>query len=193
MNYRKSLSEWLKNIILRAVLKELFSEGRVTKIPILKPQKIKRSLAQEVRQMSDILECRSKGGRGLLCLQQGPLCHCATCNGSSYTKNEYNFFYQKLDAEIFLFDIFFEKNSLFREGCEKLFCGYIWQFFREKGRLAPKINVTFFLSKIRYRIFYYLASFSKKAVFSEKMAKNHFWWGPSMFWREGSVWRRKWI
>ncbi len=35
-----------------------------------------------------------------------------------------------------------------------------------------------------YGIFYHLAAFSKKAVFSEKMAKNRFW-EASLFWREG--------
>ncbi len=38
-----------------------------------------------------------------------PLGHCATSKGSSYTKNEYNLFYQKLDAEYFLFNIFLKK------------------------------------------------------------------------------------
>ncbi len=35
----------------------------------------------------------------LLCLQHLQLCHCAICQGSSYTKNEYSFFYRKFDAE----------------------------------------------------------------------------------------------
>ncbi len=30
------------------------------------------------------------------------------------------------------------------------------------------------------------------AVFFEKKAKNRFW-SPSLFWREGGDWRRKWI
>ncbi len=41
------------------------------------------------------------------------LSHCATCQGSSHIKNEYNFFYHKLDAEYLLFDKFFEKSSIF--------------------------------------------------------------------------------
>ncbi len=49
----------------------------------------------------------------------------AMCKQSSYTKNEYNLFYQKLDAEYFLFKNFFEKNSIFWENPEKLFCGHI--------------------------------------------------------------------
>ncbi len=54
-----------------------------------------------------------------------PLGHCTTCKGSSYTKNEYNLFYHKLDAEYFLFDNFFEKGNIFRENSEKLFWGHI--------------------------------------------------------------------
>ncbi len=71
------------------------------------------------------------------------------------------FFYQKLDAEYFLFNNFFEKSSIFGENREKLFRGHIWQLFRKRRRLAPKINITF-LSQMRYWIFYYLAVFSKK-------------------------------
>ncbi len=39
-------------------------------------------------QKSDILECRSKGSH----FATQSLGHCATCKGSSYTKNEYNLF-----------------------------------------------------------------------------------------------------
>ncbi len=38
---------------------------------------------------------------------------------SSYTKNEYNLFYQKLDAKYFLFNNFFKKNSIFWENSFK--------------------------------------------------------------------------
>ncbi len=56
----------------------------------------KKFLAQEVRQKRKIfrnVEVRVEGGetnfnQPLLCLQHVQLCHCATCQGSSYTKNE---------------------------------------------------------------------------------------------------------
>ncbi len=53
-----------------------------------------------MRQKSDISEGRSKGST-LTLFATWLLGHCATCNGSSYTKNEYNFFNQKLEAEYF--------------------------------------------------------------------------------------------
>ncbi len=61
----------------------------------------KKSLAQEVRQKSDISERRCKG------LQHVQLCHCATSQRSSYTKNEYSLFYRKFDAEYFFIQQFF--------------------------------------------------------------------------------------
>ncbi len=83
----------------------------------------KPSLAQEVRQKSDISEHRSI--RTLFVTR--PLGHWATRQGSSYTKNEYNLFYRKFDAEYFFIQQFFrkKKNGIFRENREKLFCGRI--------------------------------------------------------------------
>ncbi len=80
-----------------------------------------------------------------------------------------------------LWNNFFEKRSIFRENREKLFSGHISPiFFKERRRLVPKISVTFFLSQITYRTFYY----------SEEKVKNRFW-GPNIFWREEGVWRLK--
>ncbi len=80
----------------------------------------------------------------------------------------YNLFYQKLDAKYFFIQQFFgKKNHYFlRKTMKNCF----------EGTFDDKINVSF-LSQIRYSIFYHLAVFSKKAVFSEKTAKNSFW-GP---------------
>ncbi len=109
----------------------LFGGGSEHKSP-LSTIKDKKSLAQEVGQKSDILDRRSKGKRGLLplqpllCLQHVQLCHCATCYGSSYTKNEYSLFYQKFDAEYFFIRQFFRQKLYF----------LIWQFFREKASYA---------------------------------------------------------
>ncbi len=106
----------------------------------------------------------------LLCLRHVQLCHCATCQGSSYTKNEYSLFYQKFEAEYFFIRQFFRKSYIFRENRKKLFWKRIWQFFRERRRLMPKINLTF-LSQMRYWIFY-LPIFSKMCNFLRKREKT---------------------
>ncbi len=49
----------------------------------------------------------------------GPLGHCATCQRSSYTKNEYNLFYQKLDAEYIFMQQFFSTKAVFSEKTAK--------------------------------------------------------------------------
>ncbi len=82
----------------------------------------KKSLAQEVRQKSDTSKRTNKSWPYFT---TRPLGHCATCKESSYTKNEYNLFYQKLDAEYFLFNNFLEKNSIFWENHEKVFWKHI--------------------------------------------------------------------
>ncbi len=90
-----------------------------------------------------------------LCLKHVQLYHCATCQGSSYTKNEYGLFYQKFDTEYFFIPQFFRNKLYFQRKPQKT-----WQFFRERRRLTLKISITF-LSQMRYRVFYYLPIFSK--------------------------------
>ncbi len=92
------------------------------------PRKWKKSLAQEVRQKGDISERRSKGWKGpplqpLLCLQHVQLCHCATCQGPSYPKNEYSPFYQKFDAEYFFIRQFCRKKLDFQRKPRKTVLG----------------------------------------------------------------------
>ncbi len=70
------------------------------------------------------------------------------------------FFIRNLMPNIFFIRQFFRKQL--RENRKKLFWGRIWQFFRERRHLTPKIKITF-LSQMRYRIFYYLPIFSKSA------------------------------
>ncbi len=70
------------------------------------------------------------------------------------------FFIRNLMPNICLFNNFFENSCIFRENRKKLFWGRIWQLFRGRRGLTPKINITF-LSRMRYRIFYYLLIFSK--------------------------------
>ncbi len=83
--------------------------------------------------------------------------HCATCQGSSYTKSECNLFYPKFEAEYFFIQQFFSKKAVFSDKTEKTVLG---AHLTERRRLTPKINITF-LSQMRYRIFYYLPIFSK--------------------------------
>ncbi len=116
-----------------------------------------------VRRAIPIEEGRSKG-----LLATWPLGHCASCKGSSYTKNEYNLFYQKLHAEYFLFKKFFAKSSIFWENCEKLFWGHIGQFFRERRSLAPKINITFFITNKLPNILLFSSFFQKRLYFLRK-------------------------
>ncbi len=127
----------------------------------------KKSLAQEVRQKSDILERRSK----LTLFATRPLGYCATCKGSSYTKNVNNFFYQKSDAQYFLLDNFFKKSSIFRENREKLFWKLIWRFFRERRRLASKINITFIITNKVRNILLFSVFFKKICIFWENGKK----------------------
>ncbi len=49
---------------------------------------------------------------------------------------------------MFLFNKFFEKSSIFWENLEKLFSRRIRPFFRERRRLAPKININFFIANV---------------------------------------------
>ncbi len=83
---------------------------------------------------------------------------CATSKGSSYTKNEYNlaFLLSQIRCWILFYSIIFlKKSNIFEKTGKNCFGGTFDNTFRERKRLTPKINITFFLSKIRYWIFYY--------------------------------------
>ncbi len=99
------------------------------------------------------------------------LCHCAICQGSSYTKNEYRLFIRNLMRNIFLFDNFFEKSCIFRENRKKLFWGRIWQFFKERRSLMPKINITFFITNEVSNILLFTNFFQKSVIFWENARK----------------------
>ncbi len=118
--------------------------------------------------------------------------HCAICKGPSYTKNKYNLFYQKLDAEYFFIQQFFRKKQYFPIKLKICFGGTFNNFLGKGGVLRQKLT-QLLSSQMRYWIFYYLTVFFfKEAVFSEKTAKNRFW-APSLFWREWGARRWKWI
>ncbi len=152
-----------------------------------------KSLAQEVRQKSDISEHRNKAWKGL------PYFVCNTVAGSPcdlsgviLLQKWIQPFLSEIRCWIFFYATFFSKKAVSSEKTVKhFFSGAFDNFTGKKGRLALKINVTF-LSQMRCWIFYYLAVYPKKAVFFEKTAKNRYW-GPSLFWREGDVWRGKLI
>ncbi len=86
----------------------------------------------------------SKGLRGLCApstltlFATRPLGHCVTCKGSSYTKNEYNFFYQKLDAEYFFIQQFFRKKQYFLKNPWKTALGD--NFLGKGGLLRQKLT-----------------------------------------------------
>ncbi len=98
-----------------------------------------KSLAQEVRQKSDISE-RKRPLQPLLCLQHVQLYHYVTCRRSSYTKNEYSLFYQKFDAEYFFIQQFFLKNCIFRESRKKLVWGAFDNFLGKEDVLRQKLT-----------------------------------------------------
>ncbi len=90
----------------------------------------KKSLAQEVRQKSDISERRRvEGGEALF----NPyfLCNKSNCvlvrpvRGHLTPKMNIAFFIRNLMLNIFLFDNFFEKGCIFRKKRNKLFWGRI--------------------------------------------------------------------
>ncbi len=64
-----------------------------------------------------------------------------TCDGSSYTKNEYNLFYQKLDAEYFFNQpSFLKKKAVFSEKtAKKCFGGALDKFVGKRGVLHQKL------------------------------------------------------
>ncbi len=75
---------------------------------------------------------------------------------------------------IFLFNNFFEKSSIFRENCEKLFWRCIRQFFRGRRRLAPKINITFFITNEVLNILLFSSFFKVSCNFQRERQKTAF-------------------
>ncbi len=68
---------------------------------------------------------------------------------------------------IFLFNNFFVKSSIFWENCEKQFWKHLRQFFRERRRLASKFNATFFyLNKVLNTVLF-ISFFKKGCIFWE--------------------------
>ncbi len=87
---------------------------------------------------------------------------------------------------IFLFDNFFKKSSIFWENREKLFWGCIWQFFRERRRLALKINITFLITNHVLNILL-LSSFFKRNCNFLRNGKKPFLGPNSLLKRRGRL------
>ncbi len=90
--------------------------GFVKTVAYTPPKKKRKNLWRRKCVRRDIfrtIEVRVEGGvlQPLLCLQHVQLCHCATCQGSSYTKNEYDLFFGKWGTK-YSFSVFFSKNPI---------------------------------------------------------------------------------
>ncbi len=86
--------------------------------PLKYTRKIPKIFGAEVRQKSIFRNVEVRVDA------TGQLGHCATCKGSSYTKDEYNRFYHKLDAEYF-YSTMYSTKAVFSSKPEKLFWGHI--------------------------------------------------------------------
>ncbi len=104
-----------------------------------------------------------------------PLGHCATCKGSSRTKNKYiTFFNRNYTPNIVLFDNFF-KTAFFSEKTVKNCFGGTFDVFLSRGDvLLQKLTKLFYRKLGRYRIFCYLIDFSKKRRIFRENGKKPF-------------------
>ncbi len=73
-----------------------------------------------------------------------------------------------------------------------IFWRHLWQFFRERMRLAPKINITFFITNEVPNTLLFSSFFQNRLYFLRKL-QNHSFWGPSLFPRGGGVKSHTWI
>ncbi len=90
-----------------------------------------KSLAQKVRQKSDILDH----------LQHGCWVPVRPVRGHLTLKmNITFFFYQELDTEYLFIRQLFEKSRIFQENCEKLFWGKLDNFLGKGGILSQKLT-----------------------------------------------------
>ncbi len=105
-----------------------------------------KSLAQEVRQKSDISERRSKGWRGLRPFNPYFVCNTSNCDtvrpvrGHLTPKINIVFFSRNLMLNIFLFNNFLQKSCIFRENRKKLFWGAFDNFLGKEVVLLRKLT-----------------------------------------------------
>ncbi len=126
-----------------------------------------------MRQKSDISKCSTSN-----CVTVRPV------RGYLTSKMNMAFFIRNLMLNIFLFNNFFEKSCIFRENRKKLFRGRIWQFFRERRHLMPKINITFFITNEVSNILSHTNFFQKCVIFWENARKPFL--GPKSLLKERS-------
>ncbi len=95
----------------------MISNPQQVKVELIKYQILRKLNLKNLRRRKCVrwaifrnIEVKVEGGFLSFFATQS-LGHCAICQGSSYTKNEYNLFYQKLDAEYFFIRQFFWKKQ----------------------------------------------------------------------------------
>ncbi len=140
---------------------------------------IKKSLAQEVRQKRNILDCKSKVRplQPSLCLQHVHWDSVRPIKGYLTPKMNITFPIRNCMLNIFLFNNFFLKKQNF---LKKMFWEHIWQFFRERRRPMSKINITCFITNEVLNILLFNSFFKKSCIFW-KNAKKPFLMPKSSF------------
>ncbi len=134
--------------------------------------------------------------RGLCPFNPYFLCNTVTVrplSGHLTPKMKITFFIASyVNAEyLFIQQVFQKKSRIFWENREKLFWKRIWQFFRGRRRLAPKIYITFFITNKVRNILLFRSFFKKGCIFWEN-GKNPFL-GLKFFERKRGVWGRNWM
>ncbi len=143
---------------------------------------VKKSLAQEYCVRREIfwnIKIRVERGFAPLTLTYfatWALVHCATCQESSYTKNEYNLFYQKLDGSIFFYST---KGSVLHQTLTSLFLNVL--LFR--GLKKKKKKSCNFLRKRQKTVSGAQVSFEEKVAFGDESEYTPFYgkWGFEYF------------
>ncbi len=91
---------------------------------------------------------------------------------------------------MFILNNFFEKSRVFWGNRKKPFWRRIWPFFKERGLLRQKINITFFNDEIGKSCFIIEQVFRKKQYFGRKLRRTHLWEDMTVL-RGGGTWRQK--
>ncbi len=141
----------------------------------------RKSLAQEVRQKSDYFVCNTAAG--LLCKLSRIILH------QKWIKP----FLSEINCRIFFYSLSFSKKADFSEKIVKNCSGGAYDnFFRERRRFAPKINITLFITnKVPNNLLF--SSFFKKGCIFWENGKTTISRAQVSFGREEDVRRRKWI
>ncbi len=88
-------------------------------------------------------------------MQHVQLFHCATCQGSFYTKNEYITFLSKIWCWIFFYSTIFSKKKTSEKTAKNCWGGAFNNFLGKEGVLRQKLTKLFYHKwGIEYLIFY---------------------------------------